>query len=321
LIKSRSLGDNSNLTSMAIATLSNPDASQIPFSNVRAAEAAIREGEAAFVRGDMDKAIAAYKRALEADPNLYDAALYAGDAEFKKGMNSTDPQFRSNEFDAAGVWFAKAIAIDPNRETAYRYWGDALEAQGKTNEARDKFIDAIVAEPYSQRAYVGLTQWGSRHNVQLGHPKIEILSNVSSTKPGETNITIDQSALKDEDGSSAWLMYGMIRANWMDKKTGGLSEKFSKSYPKETVYRHSLAEEVEALQIVAESVQAMVKANKVKTLSISLDNLMRLNSAGLLEPYVLFVRPDRGIARDYEAYRAAHRDKLRRYWLEVAIIH
>src|SRR6185503_10491864 len=104
---------------------------------IQAAEVAIREGEQAFMRGDMDKAIAAYRRALAADPHLYDAALYAGDAEFKKAMNSTDAPFRSEHFDASGVWFAKAIAIDPNRETAYRYWGDALDAQGKTNEARD----------------------------------------------------------------------------------------------------------------------------------------------------------------------------------------
>ena len=57
----------------------------------------------------MDNAIAAYQRALAADPHLYDAALYAGDAEFKKGMTSTDPQYRSQHFDAAGVWFARAV--------------------------------------------------------------------------------------------------------------------------------------------------------------------------------------------------------------------
>src|ERR1051325_11081722 len=88
LLRSRSLGDNSNLTGMVLEGLSAPDATQVSFSKIRTADAAIREGEAAFVRGDMDKAIAAYKRALDADPNLYDAALYAGDAEFKKGMNS-----------------------------------------------------------------------------------------------------------------------------------------------------------------------------------------------------------------------------------------
>src|SRR5262245_20664742 len=159
LLKSLSLGDDSNLTKMVLDALSGPDKSQIPFSNIQTAEAAIREGEAAFVRGDMDQAIAAYKRALEADPGLYDAALYAGDAEFKKGYNSTDPQLRSDHFNAAGVWFGKAIAINPDRETAYRYWGDALDAQGRTNDARDKFVEAIITDPYSRNPYVGLTQW------------------------------------------------------------------------------------------------------------------------------------------------------------------
>ncbi|PYS37996.1 MAG: hypothetical protein DMF71_17540, partial [Acidobacteria bacterium] len=54
-------------------------------------------------------------------------------------------------------------------------------------------------------------------------------------------------------------------------------------------------------------------------LTPSLENLVKLSNAGLLEAYLLFVRPDNGIARDYESYRAANRDKLRRYWLEVVI--
>ena len=321
LLRSRSLGDDSNLTTMVLDALSAPDASQLPFSNIQAAEAAIREGEAAFVRGDMDGAIAAYKRALEADPHLYDAALYAGDAEFKKGYNSTDPQYRSDHFDAAGVWFAKAIAIDANRETAYRYWGDALDAQGKSTAARDRFVDAIVAEPYGRRSYVGLTQWGDRHKVALGHPRIDIPSHATSNKPGEVNITIDESVLKgDDDGSAAWIMYGMVRALWLNKKDGSRSDEFAKAYPNEPTYRHSLAEELAALRGVAESVQEQMKERRVKKLAPSLENLMMLNDAGLLEAYILFARSDQGIARDYAAYRKDNREKLRRYWLDVAIL-
>jgi len=321
LLRSRSLGDNSNLTTMALDALSAPDASQLPFSSIQAAEAAMREGEAAFVRGDMDKAIAAYKRALEADPRLYDAALYAGDAEFKKGYNSTNPQYRSDHFDAAGVWFAKAIAIDPNRETAYRYWGDALDAQGKSSDARDKFVDAIVAGPYDRRSYVGLTQWADRHKITLGHPRIDIASNATSGKPGEVNITIDPSALKsDDDGSAAWMMYGMVRALWLNKKDGSRSDDFAKAYPNEPTYRHSLAEELAALRAVVEVVQSQMKEKKIKKLTPSLENLMKLSDAGLLEAYILFVRPDQGIVRDYAGYRKTNRDKLRRYWLDVAIL-
>lgn len=322
LQKSVSLGDQSNLTQITLDALAAPDSTQLPFSNIRTAEAAIREGEAAFVRGDMDKAIAAYKRALEADPHLYDAALYAGDAEFKIAHNSTDAQFRKDHFDAAGVWFAKAIAINPDRETAYRYWGDALDAAGKTNEARDKFIEAIVAWPYDRRPYVGLTQWAERHNVQLGHPRIDIPSNLASNKPGEVTITVDDSMLKgrNEDGSVAWLMYAMVRANWVNKKDGSRSDAFAKAYPSENVYRHSLAEEFAALHAVAVSLQEQLKAKRATKPTPSLENVLKLSDAGLLEPYILFVRPDDGIVRDYPAYRAANRDKLRRYWSEIVIV-
>lgn len=320
LLKSQSLGDNSNLTAMTVDALSAPDGTQVPFSNIKAAETSIREGEKAFTRGDMDKAIAAYKKAFEFDPNLYDAALFAGDAEFKKGYQSQDPQFRTQHFDAAGVWFARAIAIDPDRETAYRYWGDALDAQGKTEEARDKFVEAIVAMPYDRRPYVGITQWAERHQIQIGHPRVDIPTNISSNKPGETTITIDDSALKSgDDGSSAWIMYGMIRALWANKKDGTHGDEFAKAYPNEPAYRHSLAEEVAALRGVVESLREQVKNKKVKKLAPDLDNLMKLHDKGLLEPFILFAKPDRGIAEDYIPYRKTNRDKLKRYWMEIVI--
>ncbi len=311
LLRSKSLGDNSNLTAMGLDALSRNDITDVPFSDIKAAEAAIREGEEAFVRGDLDKALASYKRALEFDPKLYDAALYAGDMEFKKAYNSTDAQYRSDHFDAAGVWFAKAIAINANRETAYRYWGDALDAQGKTDQARDKFVDAIVAEPYGRSSYVGLTQWGDRHKVTLGHPRIDP-PNSTITQGGKTTLSIDPKTLNSNDGSNEWLMYDLNRIAW---KQG----EFFKNYPDEKVYRHSLKEEAAALRMVAEAAAKDLKSGKVKTLEVSLDNLVKLNDSGLLEPYILFAHPDQGIARDYAAYRNTNREKLRRYWLEVAI--
>jgi tetratricopeptide (TPR) repeat protein len=311
LLRSQSLGDNSNLTRMALDALSAPDGTQVPFSNIKAAELAIREGEAAFMRGDMDKAIAAYKRALESDPQLYDAAVYAGDAEYKQAHNSTDPQYRSDHFDAAGVWFARAIAINPDRETAYRYWGDALEAQGKINEARDKFVDAIVAQPYTRNSFVGLTQWAGRHQVALGHPKIEP-PNSTRTENGKTTLSIDPKTLNSNDGSNNWLMYDLTRIAWSKAD-------FFKNYPEEKIYRHSLKEETAALRMVAEGAARDLKSGKVKSLEASLNNLIKLNDAGQLEAFVLFARPDEGIVRDYVAYRRDNREKLRRYWLEVVI--
>lgn len=311
LLKSQSIGDDSNLTKMILSALSGPDGTQVPFSNIKTAETAIREGEAAFTRGEMDKAIAAYKRALDADPNLYEAALYVGDAEFKTAMLSDNPKNRNEHLNAAGVWFAKAIALNPNRETAYRYWGDALDGQQKVEEARDKFIEAIIAEPYSRTPYVGLTQWAQRHNARLGHPQI-VPPNSTTTSGQNTTLTIDPRTLDSKDGSNEWLMYDLTRIAWQKGE-------FLRNYPAETVYRHSLKEEVAALRMVAEAAAKDLKSGKVNALAPALDSLVKLNDAGLLEAFVLFVRPDQGIARDYPAYRAANRDTLRRYWLQVVI--
>ena len=317
LLKSQSLGDDSNLTQITLDALSQGEA-DIPFSRLNAADTAIREGEAAFVKGDLDAALGFYKKALELDPKLYAAALFAGDSEYKKAYVSKDAQFRKVHFEQAAIWFAKAIAIDPNRETAYRYWGDALDVQGSTLEARDKFVEAIVAEPYNRRPYMGLMQWAERHRVSMGHPNIVVPTSISSPKAGSVTITLDDKALAgDKNGTAAWLMYGITRAAWSTKN--GMGDKFAKAYPRETIYRHSLAEEVDALRMVADSAALQLKENKVTNLDPSLANLIKLKEAGLLEAYVLFVRPNKDISRDYEAYRSSNRDKLRGYWLDVVI--
>ena len=100
----------------------------------------------------------------------------------------------------------------------------------------------------------------------------------------------------------------------------GPSEKFSKAYPGETTYRHSLAEEVEALRMAASVAERQEKEKKVTSPDPSLANLVRLNQAGLLQPYVFFARVDEGIARDNEVYRRSNRDKLRRYWSDIVIL-
>lgn len=322
LLQSQANGDDSNLTLITLESLTNGDAAAVTrFSNTKAAESEIRKGEEEFVRGNLEKALVAYKRALELDPKLYEAALYAGDMEFRLAHASKDGGFRKEHFAQAGIWFAKAIGIDPDRETAYRYWGDSLDEEGKTEEARDRFIEAIVAEPYSgNRAYVGLSQWGGRHKVSLGHPKVEIPADVTSKQPGEVNVTLDPSLFKgDDDGSVAWMTYGMVRASWMDKKEGGRSEKFAKAYPNETAYRHSIAEEVDAMRMALQTLKEQKKDKAGLKLSPSLINLMMLEDAGLLEPYIFFAQPDAGIVRDYFAYRKANREKLKEYWLKVVV--
>jgi hypothetical protein len=44
-----------------------------------------------------------------------------------------------------------------------------------------------------------------------------------------------------------------------------------------------------------------------------------IEQEGLLEPFVLLNRADNGIAKDYEGYRTANRDKIRRYLDEFVV--
>jgi tetratricopeptide (TPR) repeat protein len=127
------------------------DGHEDAFSDKAEAEAAMKAGESAFAKRDFDAAISAYTRAYLLDPKTYYAALFIGDSFFAK-----------REMGSAGQWFAKAIEIDPNIETAYRYWGDALASMANHEEARTKYIEAIIAEPYNRSAWVGLLQCPSK---------------------------------------------------------------------------------------------------------------------------------------------------------------
>jgi tetratricopeptide (TPR) repeat protein len=292
LLKSREAGDNSSLTALILDSLeSGKDPTGDPFSHVRDAEKAMRDAEEAFVRGDLDKALAGYKHALELDPRLYEAALYAGDMYFKKGHVEKDARKKDGLMNEAGVWFAKAVAIDADRETAHRYWGDALMmGQGKRDESREHFVDAVVAEPYSRNAWVGLVQWGEKYAVRLAHPRVEV-----PKSPAEAA------------GDAVWGAYASTRAEWRARR-------FAETYPGERAYRHSLAEEAAALRALAD---AASKAGwSGQQLSPTLTNVIELNKAGLLEAFILIAMPDEGIEQDYAAYRKANRDKLRRYLLD-----
>lgn len=236
----------------------------------------IRDGEAAFTRGDFRTALTHYQRALQLDPKLYEAALFAGDAHL---------QLR--EWDLAGEWYAKAIAINPNRETAYRYWGDALIGAGQAETARDKFIDAIIAEPYNRTSYKGLGQWAQRYRVTLRMPRIDVPVSAK-----------DKTLSMGQDAQPYWLGYGMERAMSQDD---------------------ALQAETKALRTALQIAREMGVTDSGKDPALA--TLARLDEKGLLEAHVLFHRADRDIAAHYAAYRDAHRDELRRYWLEEIILH
>jgi len=197
-----------------------------------------------------------------------------------------------------------AIAIDPNVETAYRYEADMLIKNGEMEKARTRSIQAVVANPYTGATWRALQAWANANKVQLTPVRLKPAGGVSQQDSQQINITIDAS--KPADSSAVWLAYQMSRALWQ-------AEKFKKTYPKETQYRHSLAEETDALKAAASVLSAGKKKKTDATADSDLALLQRLSDAKMFEPYVLLSSPDQGIAADYEAYRAEHREQLEQY--------
>ncbi|MGI8787467.1 MAG: tetratricopeptide repeat protein [Pyrinomonadaceae bacterium] len=297
LLKAKKLGYPEPKLDAVIKSI--PEDGTIPSYTQNAdVEKIMQEGEAFFAQGKMDNALEKYQKALKLDPTLYYAALYSGDAYLQKG-----------DFDKAEIWYQKAIQIDPNRETAYRYSATPLMKQKKYDQARDRYVEAYITEPFNNYTAAGLGQWAQVTGAKLGHPRIEIPTSFAADENGNSKINLNESTLGGkDDGSNAWLAYGITRASWQ--------KEFVKNFPNEKTYRHSLAEEVDALQSV---ITLAAADKKVKNLSPSLAKLKELNDKGLLESYILLARADKGIYQDYAEYLKSNRDKLRRYVVEYIL--
>jgi len=298
-IKAKQTGDNHPVVEAMIDGIP-PDGSEGgPVSQNKQASDLMDKAEAFFSQGKLDDALADYQAALALDPKLYEAALFSGDV------------FTNREnWAQAEVWYQRAIAINPNKETAYRYSATPFMKQGKYDIARDRYVEAYITEPYNKFAIAGLGQWSGITKTKIGHPEIKVPGNFRVDEKGAVNMDIDMNTLMGStDGSSAWIVYGGIRALWH-------KERFAAAFPKEKTYRHSLPEEADALRSV---VHAAVADKKLKQLSPALVLLKQLDDKGLLESYILLAKPDEGISQDYPDYLAQHRDKLRRYVMEYVV--
>jgi tetratricopeptide (TPR) repeat protein len=299
-VKAKALGLNEPLVDGLIQSLPPDGADGSAFSQNAEADRLMNEAEALFSQGKFDEALKNYQSALKLDPKLYMAALFSGDVYKERG-----------DFQQAELWYQKAIEIDPNRETAYRYSATPLMKQGKYDQARDRYVEAYITEPYSKFSISGLSQWAQVTQTRLAHPAIDIPTDVKFDEKGDAQINLDFGALASgkDDGGFAWIGYGAARSQWR-------KEKFAKTFPQEKAYRHSLAEEADALRMV---LAAAAGDKKTKTLSPALAKLKKLDEEGLLEAYILLARPDEGIAQDHPAYLKQNRDKLRRYVVQYVL--
>jgi tetratricopeptide (TPR) repeat protein len=302
LLKAKELGDNSNLLQTLLGMLPE-DGGTVTFSPSQEINEIMQHAEADFARGDLNKALDGYIQASLLNPNLYEAALFTGDVFYKQHKPGS-----------AGEWFKRAIQIDPDRETAYRYWGDALVSLGDMQSAREKFIQAVVADPYGKNSWMGLNQWADRNKAKLNWVHLQDKSAVSEKDQKNISITLDPgSGKKDDPTLAAWMAYGMERALWH-------GDKFKKEFPNEPSYRHTMREEADSLHLLVTVLSEQKNFEKrKKDVDPSLLQVLAIDRAGLIEPFALLNRADNETAQDYVAYRAANREKIYRYFDEFVV--
>lgn len=261
------------------------------------ANADLVAGKTDFQRGNFKAALEQFEHAAGLDPTSYQAALYAGDACFRLRQNV-----------AAEAWFAKAVAIAPGAETAYRSWGDSLLAAKQWDAAKEKYVQAILADPLALPPWTGgLVKWAvaTRHVYTVNGLPPAVRQAITAAVPrlpaGEV----------DANGGTAWVAYFNARLQWK----GNL---FRQAFPAATAYRHSLPEEHAALQAVL----AQVKQNQAQITKLEkpLGLLQSLDADGLLDAFIVLNDSDTGIEQDYPAYRRQHEADLRRY-INMYVVH
>ena len=296
-VKAKQLGSTEDILDALIESMPADGVVGGKFSKNEEAENAMNEAEGFFSQGKFDEALAEYQKALKLDPKIYEAALFSGDVYTQK-----------NDFANAEIWYQKAITINPNRETAYRYSATPLMKQKKYDQARDRYVESYIVEPYNRFATTGLTQWGQVTNTRLGHPQMDI-PEITIGADGKAKSTLNINPLAD-DGSIAWTSYIATREIWR-------KDKFAKTFPTEKTYRHTLQEEAEALRGVVSFAKSL--KDKPKKLNPQIDTLMKLDQDGTLEAFILLAIPDKGMVADHADYLAKNRDKLRQYVVKYVI--
>lgn len=292
------LGNYSNLEENLRQLLNElPASGALKFSENSAVEEAMNAGEAAFARRDFDEALKDYAKALELEPRNYPAVLFTA--------NTYD---RKNDFAKAADWYERAMRLDPNTETAYRYYADMLAKQGDMAKARAMLIRAAVAEPYNKIVWREIRAWTAINNAVFNPVFVAI------PVPRGDNTAVGGAKLQPEL-VVAWKTYYSVKSEW---KKG---DRFKQRYPGEE-YRHSLAEEHDALTATAmilEKLKEDKKTAELVTNDPSAQLLLKLHEADLIDAYVLFSLGDEELGKDYAGYRLKNREKLEAYMDKFAV--
>jgi tetratricopeptide (TPR) repeat protein len=286
LVRARELGDKSDLCRALLSTIPE-DGREVRFLNYQTLLTILPIGQPPTQRGL--EIAGEYAFATEHEDFSYLVAERIGldYAQLK-------------QWNKAEEWYARALQIKPDDQSIYGNWVETLVSAGKMKEAREKLIQGLLI---SDGTYINvpLAMWLRANHLELKKINIKVPYEYPTGKTG-TMIVVDPAWLGKNDGRDAWLMYPRKRRLWKNEKY------FNEFHV--IGYRHSLAEEMDALsQVVAAFNESLAKGD-VKEPDPALVLLSRFQAEGLLEAFILLVERDTDVNLEYFRYLSKHRDKL-----------
>jgi len=286
LVRAKELGDKSDLCRALLSTIPE-DGREIRFLNYQTLLTIVPIGRPPTQRGL--EIAGEYAFATEHEDFSYLVAERIGldYAQLK-------------QWNKAEEWYARALQIKPDDQSIYGNWVETLVFAGKMKEAREKLIQGLLI---SGGTYINvpLAMWLRANHLELKKINIKVPYEYPTGKTG-TMIVVDPAWLGKNDGRDAWLMYPRTRRLWKNEKY------FNEFHV--IGYRHSLAEEMDALsQVVAAFNESLAKGD-VKEPDPDLVLLSRFQAEGLLEAFILLVERDTDVNLEYFRYLSEHRDKL-----------
>lgn len=143
------------------------------------AEAFFSLGHAYQTKGNINKAVKAYKRAIKLNPEYFEPYVNLGNAYENKGnikeciqyykiaasikpeesiahFNLALAYFKINENDRALSEFKKCVKFDPDNYIAYNAIGNIYAKKGDNNKAKYYWLKSIKVKPDNVQAYLNL---------------------------------------------------------------------------------------------------------------------------------------------------------------------
>ncbi|NVM76790.1 tetratricopeptide (TPR) repeat protein [Duganella sp. SG902] len=253
------------------------------------AAAALHEGELLFTQRKLDEALAHYERAAALDPNYSQAWIYAGDCYyFQKKFAEAEQRFR------------KGVEVEPLNSQGWRFLADALAAQGKPGPAEGALMGGIAAQPSQMPNWVKLNQLRTNSGFPL--TPLNLVRKAKGQLDPATrtlNLTVDPS-LKGADPArqpDAGLWLALATQQAIEGKAGA------------SPFAIELAAWRKALQVADE----LSAQGGGELQDPALKTMRRLAQADQLEPALLLLQYKESWRAEFEAWKSAHPDGVRKF--------